>query len=67
MAFVFDVNESPATYAVAMFQFKTLMKTAGWTVPRSSDGLTFNSSGDQITSGSSGANGMNNNNAWLQS
>lgn len=65
MALIYDINETPATNSLAMFQFKTLLKTAGWTVPSSSDGLTFNGSGDQITSGSSGAGGMDNHNAWF--
>lgn len=65
MSFIFDVNETPATNATAIFQLKTLMKSAGWTVTRSSDGTTFNASGDQITGADTGANGMNNNNAWF--
>lgn len=59
------VNAVPATGALAIFSVKTLLKAAGWTVPRSSDGTTYNSSGDQITSGLSGANGMNNTSAWF--
>lgn len=53
------------TGSQALYQLKELCKSVGWTVPRSSDGTTYNSSGDQITSGSSGANGMANNNAWF--
>jgi hypothetical protein len=65
MAFVFDVNRHPATISEAIFRFKEVLKTAGWTVPRSSDGTTYNSSGDQVTHGGSGANGMNNTRAWF--
>ena len=49
-----------------MYTFKELLKTAGWTVPSSSDGTTYNSSGDQITSGASGAGGLANNSAWFR-
>lgn len=71
MAMIFNdgvgssLNQTPATGAVAMFLLKRLLKQAGWTVPRSSDGSTYNSSGDQISSGSSGANGMDNAKAWF--
>lgn len=64
MAFSFDINNVPANGCVAMFILKRALKAAGWTVPKSSDGSTYNSSGDQITSGSSGANGMYNTRAW---
>jgi hypothetical protein len=65
MAWSFDVNNTTITGAQAIYQLKQGLKNAGWTVPRSSDGTTYNASGDQITSGSSGANGMANNNAWF--
>lgn len=65
MAFIFS-KTSPATGAVAWYTFKELLKTAGWTVPSSSDGTTYNSSGDQITSGASGAGGFANNSAWFR-
>lgn len=66
MAYSYDIGgTSPATGAVAMFRFKETLKAAGWTVTKSSDGTTYNSSGDQITSGAAGANGMANNNAWF--
>lgn len=54
-----------ATWADAAYKLKELLKRAGWTVPRSSDGTTYNAAGDQITSGGSGANGMNNARAWF--
>lgn len=66
MAKITSVNNLPATGSVAMYQFKETLKLAGWTVESSSDGTTYNSSGDQISSGSSGANGMANTNAWFR-
>lgn len=65
MARLFSVNNSPATCCIAVFDLKTLLKTAGWTVPQSSDGLTYNGSGDQISHGGAGANGMDNASAWF--
>lgn len=65
MTYSFNTNQTPATCAVAIFNLKTLLKSVGWTVPRSSDGTTYNSSGDQISSGGSGANGMDNASAWF--
>lgn len=65
MSYLFTYNQTPVSNADAMLMFKTLMKSAGWTVPRSSDGLTFNAAGDQITTNTSGAGGMNNANAWF--
>lgn len=66
MPYTWTTNQTPATGAVAVFNLKTLLKTVGWTVPSSSDGTTYNSSGDQITTGSSGAGGMANNSAWFR-
>lgn len=65
MARLFSVNNSPATCPEAIFNLKTLLKTAGWTVTKSSDGLTYNASGDQISHGGTGANGMFNASAWF--
>ena len=59
-----SVNMIPASAEWTMYYFKEALKQAGWTVVKSSDGSTYNSSGDQITSGNSGAGGMNNNNVW---
>jgi hypothetical protein len=60
------LEHTPATGAVAMYAFKALLKAAGWTVESSSDGTTYNSSGDQITTGASGTGGMANNSAWFR-
>jgi hypothetical protein len=52
--------------ADTFYNLKQLMKSAGWTVLSSSDGTTYSSSADIISSAGSGANGMNNNNAWFR-
>jgi hypothetical protein len=64
MAWVFDVNQSPATGAVAMWQFIAVLKSAGWTQQDSSDGTTRGAA--QVTSGGTGANGLGNNSAWVR-
>ncbi len=66
MTWTFTVNQSPATGSEAIFLLKARLKTNGWTVPASSDGTTYNSSGDQITVAGSGAGGMANNSAWFR-
>jgi hypothetical protein len=65
VALVFSTNNNPVTGAAAMFLVKQQLKAAGWTVPRSSDGSTFNASGDQISASGSGAGGMDNSRAWF--
>lgn len=65
MAFSFT-KTTPDTGATAMYQLKERLKSAGWTVQASSDGTTHNSSGDQISSGVSGAGGFANNSAWVR-
>lgn len=59
-----SVNLAPATGSVAVFTICEMLKQNGWTVPSSSDGTTYNSSGDQITTGASGAGGFANASAW---
>ncbi len=65
MSKVSDVNNASVNGAQAIYLLKELLKTAGWTVPSSSDGSTYNASGDQVTTGGSGAGGMDNNSAWV--
>lgn len=65
MAKVFSVGSSLTGGPAIIFNLKTQLKLGGWTVTRSSDGTTFNSSGDQITTAVTGAGGMDNNNAWF--
>ena len=68
MAYVFDVNTPTSlTGPQCFYKLKTLLVSAGWTVKSSGDGLSsYNSSGDTITSGSSGANGYGNTSAWVR-
>lgn len=61
-----SVNVVPATGAITTFVLKETWKQLGWVVKASSDGTTFNSTGDQITTGASGAGGMANNSAWFR-
>lgn len=49
-----------------MYNIKERLKSSGWTVPSSSDGTTYNASGDQITSSGSGAGGLANSLAWFR-
>lgn len=64
MAISFSLAQTPATGSALVYNLKTLQKAQGFTVPKSSDATTYNSSGDQISSGSSGAGGLANTNAW---
>lgn len=65
MSYIFS-KSTPATSGEALYNFKTLLKSAGWVVKSSGDATTYNSSGDQITSGTSGSGGFNNTNAWVR-
>jgi len=49
MAKFTSVNQTPATGAAAIFSLKQLLVSAGWVVKSSSNGTTYNSTGDQIT------------------
>lgn len=64
MALQFNVNNTPATGAVAMFTLWTTLIGATWTKQKDSDGTTYSASGVQVTSGAAGANGLANTNAW---
>ena len=59
-------NVSVSGSAHYLYYLKTLLLNGGWTVLASSDGTTYNSSGDQISSPDAGTNGMNNNGAWFR-
>lgn len=59
-----DTNVANNGIAI-FFDLKTVKKSAGWTVPSSSDGTTYNTSGDQITVPGAGAGGLANTNAWF--
>lgn len=65
MTLAYNVNVSTSTAAQTVFTLLDTLLDAGWTVPRSSDGTTYNASGNQISSGGSGAGGLNNNYAWF--
>lgn len=61
-----SVGSGDGTIAVAFYNIKEALKTAGWTVDTSGDGLSaYSASSDVITGSGSGANGMNNAKAWL--
>lgn len=67
MVYSFSTNNAAAmTTPQASFILKTLLKSIGWTIPSSSDGTTYNATGDQIISGGSGPGGWANNNAWAR-
>lgn len=48
-----------------MLAFKAGLKAQGWSVTRTSDGITFSSSSDILTHGGSGAGGLDNANAFF--
>ena len=61
------INLGPHQYGdEVMFHLKELLKSVGWSVLSSSDGTTYNSSGDQISHSGSGANGYGNTSAWFR-
>ena len=66
MAFNYSINNTPATGAAAMYIVMTTLVAAGWVVKSSSDGTTYNSTGNQITSGNSGTSGLANVDAWFR-
>lgn len=65
MSWQFTVNQNPSGGPAAIFNLKTALKAQGWTVPRSSDGTTYNAAGDQITQAGTSAGGMSNAFAWF--
>ena len=67
MAFIYNTNIflRRGSTVWALFALKEHLKTAGWTVPISSDGITYNPTGDQCTSRGPGAGGLDNDNAWF--
>lgn len=66
MAFL-TASYTVATLAEALHQWKEDMVAAGaYTVASSSDGTTYNPSGDQVTGSGSGAGGFDNDSAWMR-
>lgn len=49
MAKITSVNNEPTSAANSIFILKQTLKSAGWTVPCSSNGTTYNSTGDEIS------------------
>jgi hypothetical protein len=68
-AYVGNGTSSAPTGDALWYDWKTFMKGSGsasdWTVIASSDGLTMNLSGDQITQAGNGAGGMANPQSWF--
>ena len=61
-----NVNLPPATGAESIYELKEfLVNLLGYAVQQSSDGTTYNASGDVITQPGIGANGMENSLAWF--
>jgi hypothetical protein len=60
-----NVTMAPTTFK-SPYTLKAVLKQAGWTVPMSSDGLTYNSTGDQIAGPGTGAGGWKNEKAWAR-
>lgn len=65
MTFSFSTNNHPGTLTNSIFIWKQFVVSAGWTVSSSSDGSTYNPSGDVITSPSNGAGGLANKGSWF--
>jgi hypothetical protein len=66
MTIQYLLRQSGITADQAMFNVKTLLKSVGWTVPRSSDGTTYSATGDILFSAASGTNGFGNSRAWFE-
>ena len=56
---------TPATGAVALYRWVTLLLANGFTKVKDSDGTTYSSMGATLSSGASGANGLGNASAWF--
>jgi hypothetical protein len=60
MARFFSVNNSSSNGTLCMFTFKELLKTAGWVVKASGDGLAaYSATSDVVTTATPGAGGLN--------
>jgi hypothetical protein len=65
MAYTYSLNLTPGIGTLVVFQLKAALVAGGWTVTRSSDGTTYNSTGDQISHSGTGAGGMSNVRSWF--
>jgi hypothetical protein len=65
---IIDASDAAGTSICAYwYALKVALLAAGWTCPRSSDGLAAYTAGDHITGYVAGASGsINNNNAWFE-
>ncbi len=66
MAYIYSVNNAPATGAVAVYQLIAQLVAAGWIKKMDSDGTVYSATGVQVTSGASGSGGLGNNSAWIR-
>lgn len=66
MAYQFSYVTTTDGFAELLFNLKTLLKAAGWTVLSSGDGTTYFAASDGITTGAAGAGGMRNDKAWFR-
>lgn len=66
MSVTWSLNLTPADGSTAIYNIKTAMKSAGWTVPRSGTGTGgTTSTSDLITSGAASVGGFGNTGAWF--
>jgi len=65
MTFQFSTNNHPLNITDAIFQLKQFLVTIGWAITSSSDGTTYDASGDTILNSGSGTNGLGNPHAWF--
>lgn len=66
MAKFSDVNNTMNTPALAWYRILVVMVAAGWVVKASSDATTYNATGNQLSSGGTGAGGLGNAGAWFR-
>lgn len=66
MTYINSTNNTNINGSQAMYTLKATLVTAGWTVQNSSDGISYSAGVDKWLSGSSGANGVANGNAWVR-
>src|SRR5271165_3818172 len=64
MVLQFIQNINPSNVTDAIFRWKQIMVSHGWSIPQSSDASTYNT-GDVITSSNSGPGGLANERAWF--
>jgi hypothetical protein len=66
MAYVFNVNNAPATGGLAIYILIATLEAAGWVQMAAGDGTSLFRFAPFITSGATGANGIGNNSAWTR-